>query len=207
MGTSLDEGIISLGDIPPEEEDYRGSHRAPGRRGGAPLWDVTKDVYPDDIYTLPLARAAQYYGAGESGDIEMVSVIRHFRNRPKGKVKVYRAVPKSASKTKEAKIRELEGHLKSILRRGKIPKGWSSYEQISGELERLRGAQEEVPSAQTKKIAINPGDWVTLYRPYAKEHGESSLRGEYSILSRVVRAEELFTDGNSLYEWGWDPLV
>ena len=37
-----------------EEEDYRGVHRAPGKTNGAPLWDVTKDVYPDDIYTLPM---------------------------------------------------------------------------------------------------------------------------------------------------------
>ena len=50
---------------------------------------------------------------------------------------------------------------------------------------------------------INSGDWVTIYRPYAKEHGLSSLRGKYKILSMTVPAKNLFTDGNSIYEWGY----
>lgn len=40
---------------------------------------------------------------------------------------------------------------------------------------------------------INSGDWVTIYRPYAKEHGMSSLRGKYKILSMTVPAKNLFT--------------
>ena len=52
-------------------------------------------------------------------------------------------------------------------------------------------------------LIINSGDWVTIYRPYAKEHGMSSLRGKYKILSMTVPAKNLFTDGNSIYEWGY----
>lgn len=52
---------------------------------------------------------------------------------------------------------------------------------------------------------INPGDWVTITRDYAKEHGESSLQGEYKILSKVVSAHKLYTDGNSIHEWGYHP--
>ena len=40
------------------EEEYRGSHQAPGKDFGAPLHDLTK-IYPDDIYS-PLAE--RYYG-------------------------------------------------------------------------------------------------------------------------------------------------
>jgi hypothetical protein len=52
---------------------------------------------------------------------------------------------------------------------------------------------------------INRGDWVTTVRGYAKEHGESALNGEYDILKTGVFARDLFTDGNSWMEWGYDP--
>ena len=56
------------------------------------------------------------------------------------------------------------------------------------------------------KGSINAGDWVTIDRPYAKSHGESALRGDYKILSKRVRANEIFTNGDSIYEWGYDPV-
>ena len=56
------------------------------------------------------------------------------------------------------------------------------------------------------KGGINAGDWVTIDRPYAKTHGESALRGDYKILSKRVRANEIFTNGDSIYEWGYDPV-
>jgi len=52
---------------------------------------------------------------------------------------------------------------------------------------------------------INRGDWVTTVRGYAKEHGESALNGEYDILKKKVTARDIFTDGNSWMEWGYDP--
>ena len=52
---------------------------------------------------------------------------------------------------------------------------------------------------------INPGDWVTINRQYAKAHGESNLRGNYRIISKKVWARDLFTDGNSIHEWGYNP--
>jgi hypothetical protein len=53
---------------------------------------------------------------------------------------------------------------------------------------------------------INAGDWVTPYRPYAESHGER-FEGGFDILSKKVRAGELFTEGNSLFEFGWGPKV
>lgn len=53
---------------------------------------------------------------------------------------------------------------------------------------------------------INAGDWVTHNRDYAVEHGRSNLGvGKWKMLSKVVRARELFTDGNSIHEWGYHP--
>jgi hypothetical protein len=51
--------------------------------------------------------------------------------------------------------------------------------------------------------SINPGDWVTPSRSYAAEHaaGEDG----WKILELTVPARELFTDANSIHEFGWDP--
>jgi hypothetical protein len=62
-----------------------------------------------------------------------------------------------------------------------------------------------VPIAEGVDAAINPGDWVTICRPYAVQHGRSWLYGTYKIVSMTVRARDLFTDGNSIHEWGYDP--
>jgi hypothetical protein len=53
--------------------------------------------------------------------------------------------------------------------------------------------------------AISPGDWVTINKQYAKQHGESTLGGNYKIVSAVVPARHIFNDGNSIHEWGYDP--
>lgn len=52
---------------------------------------------------------------------------------------------------------------------------------------------------------LNSGDWVSLSRSYANSHGESSLNGEYKIISQVVRAGEIYTNGDSINEFGFHP--
>ena len=53
---------------------------------------------------------------------------------------------------------------------------------------------------------INPGDWVAITRSYARAHGLSVHgKGGFVVLSIKVPAKHLFTDGNSLQEWGYDP--
>ena len=47
--------------------------------------------------------------------------------------------------------------------------------------------------------------WVTIDRNYAKEHGESALNGDYKIIKRKVYARDLYTNGDSPYEMGYDP--
>jgi hypothetical protein len=60
-------------------------------------------------------------------------------------------------------------------------------------------------SVKGNSTAIRPGDWVALTRVYAKDHGLSALNGEFKIVSKLVHARDLFTDGNSIQEWGYDP--
>jgi hypothetical protein len=53
---------------------------------------------------------------------------------------------------------------------------------------------------------INQGDWVTLSRTYAKQHIESNLNNSGKILSLDVTAKDLWFDGNSINEFGYDPV-
>ena len=51
---------------------------------------------------------------------------------------------------------------------------------------------------------ITNGDWVTIVRDYAVEHGEANLDGDYQIVSKEVKASEVFTNADSLQEQGYD---
>ncbi len=61
-----------------------------------------------------------------------------------------------------------------------------------------------VPS-NIKNPAINAGDWVTPSRDYAVQHGESNLNGDYKLVHKKVPAKHLWTDGDSMQEWGYNP--
>jgi len=94
------------------------------------------------------------------------------------------------------------------LKYGRIPpyahtglEKYKYYDQISAELERLKTT---IPT-ETQKIQINPGDWVTINRNYAVVHGRSQFAGHYRILSKTVPARTLFTNGDSIHEWGYWP--
>ena len=52
---------------------------------------------------------------------------------------------------------------------------------------------------------INPGDWVTTNLEYAKDHGELTF-DNHKILTKNVKAKELFTDGSSYHEFGYHPV-
>ena len=54
-------------------------------------------------------------------------------------------------------------------------------------------------------VDINAGDWVSLSESYVKQHGESALNGDYKIISKEVPANQLFTNGDSINEFGFDP--
>jgi hypothetical protein len=55
------------------------------------------------------------------------------------------------------------------------------------------------------KGKINPGDWVTTSRAYAKEHGQGALNNNFKIVKNTVRARDIWTAGDSMLEWGYHP--
>lgn len=52
---------------------------------------------------------------------------------------------------------------------------------------------------------INPGDWVTLSKEYAKLHNESSLQGKGKIIEMVVKAKDIQFAGDDINEFGYFP--
>jgi hypothetical protein len=52
---------------------------------------------------------------------------------------------------------------------------------------------------------INPGDWVSPFKSYAELHAGDLLQDGWTIKSKKVRAGDVYTEGNSVAEWGWDP--
>lgn len=55
-----------------------------------------------------------------------------------------------------------------------------------------------------KDTRIRNGDWVTIVKDYADEHGWRTLDDDYRIIENKVPAKYLFTDGNSIHEFGYD---
>lgn len=50
---------------------------------------------------------------------------------------------------------------------------------------------------------INAGDWVAITKSYAEDHGEGL--GDFKVISKQVKAGEIFTSGDSIQEWGYWP--
>lgn len=184
--------------------DYSGEHAAPNRESGVPLHDVT-GTYPDDIYG-PMA--ARYYGHyGDSRDNAAISVIQSFRGRPNATLTIYRAVPYEM--TVDEQIEQIRGYLRKLMARCISPNGTklstkecsNMYSEYSSQVEKL----EALPRNAMVVYPINVGDWVTTVRSYAKEHGEGALRGQYKIVSKKVKAKDVFTNGDSIFEFGYDP--
>lgn len=181
------------------EDDYRGEHTAPSS-DSAPLYDAT-NAFGDDIYGPD---AVRFYAPNDPYGGYSVSIIQAARNKPNKQVKIYRAVPKVI--TNQEKIIYYEARKKNILKTGRLPRdinNWENtseyYEWLDGEIERLKAE----PETTEEKVRINNGDWVTINSQYAKEHGQRHL-DKYRILTKTVTANQLFTDANSVHEWGYN---
>jgi DNA polymerase III epsilon subunit-like protein len=180
--------------------EYMGQHEAPDRDNGAPLHELTANgIYPDDIYAND---ALEMYGFGGEFSAAALSIANSAKGKPNKQIKVYRAVPL----TVDDEIRGLEKQAAQIMRRGRIPNSVTTpldvseyYGFVLDEIERLKKLTPE------EKMKVNPGNWVTPIRDYAVSHGRSHLNGKYKIVSKTVPAKHLFTDGNSIEEWGYDP--
>lgn len=185
----------------PEDPSYQGEHGAPDKESGAPLHEVTGNgIYPDDVYT----HGARYYGTGNDRmDAQAFAIINKMKGRPNAKVTVYRTVPESLASNAE-QLAKLERQMSDYMRRRRVPygedaNGW--YDRASERRDALAAAKD----TPAPEVGINTGDWVTPVRAYAVDHGKSALNGKYKILSKVVAAKDIFTNGDSALEWGYDP--
>ncbi len=61
-----------------------------------------------------------------------------------------------------------------------------------------------VPKDEPTSI-LKEGDWVTVNKQYAKEHGEGILGGDYKIIEQKVKAKDLTTNADSFNEQGYYP--
>jgi len=90
--------------------------------------------------------------------------------------------------------------------------GFSYDNQSASIIQSLRGKPNApvaiyraIPAKDIEEMSINPGDWVSINKRYAINHGQRQFDKEYKILSLTVRAKDVWTDGNSLHEQGYDP--
>jgi len=199
------------------QDDYHGYHRPSLRGDGAPLYDLTA-IWPDDIYSVNGARYYGHIGHGDPMDESAIAVIRAYRGRPNATLMVYRAIPDLEHDLK-SQIKD-RTHLVSYFNKfGFFPINNQIVNKISSRYplddyeydERqqlifndLLSSIEELEGKLGERVVINPGDWVTINREYAKLHGEG-LNGKYKIISKRVKASDIFTEGNSILEWGYDP--
>jgi hypothetical protein len=195
------------------QDDYRGQHSAPVAEQGASM-DNPSDIYPDDIYG---SDAVRMYGDGVTYDMQSIGIIQGSKGRPHRSVKIYRAVP-DYNYDVNKQILGLNKLLNYRTQYGFFPMSDKTIEEIEGRFPfdqyGYEGQQEQVVNdiesqIETLRTQLNPrlkienGDWVTISREYAKEHGDSQLQGKYKILTKTVRAGNLFTTGDSIHEWGY----
>ena len=158
-------------------------------------------MYPKDYYDR------WYEYARDEKDAALI--VNGYRNKPNKPITIYRAVP--YQQTKEDLLADLQKAQAQWLKRAKPHPAFESefhklgakkyYEWLGDEEEKVKKSDKEVKNISE----INPGDWVTTVRKYADSHGKAHLQNKYRILSKTVTAKEIFTNGDSLCEFSWNP--
>ena len=65
--------------------------------------------------------------------------------------------------------------------------------------------KEALKKEMPLKHMIRKGDWVAINKEYAKAHGESVLNNNYKIAAMRVPAKHVWTNADSIHEWGYHP--
>lgn len=198
-------------------DDYKGNHEAPSSDFGTTLDNMTNnEIYPEDIYSLD---AVRLYGYSDPFAAQAISIIHQAKNRPNYRVVVYRAVP-DVNREINNQIKERHYLISYYDKFHFFPVGNDIIHRLQedvvvseaeyDEKQRLiyQEILKEIVELQNKKgndIKINSGDWVTIVKGYAKEHGEANLGNKFKILQKTVLAKELYNDGDSILEYGWNP--
>ena len=79
----------------------------------------------------------------------------------------------------------------------------SIMQSVKGKPEQELKVYRSVPKEHAGED-IYPGDWVTPNLDYAEQHGQRFENG-YHILEKTVPAKHIWTDANSIHEFGYDP--
>jgi hypothetical protein len=195
--------------------DYVGQHSAPTKDDfNEPMYNI-KDMFPD-IYS---ENALRYYGGYGLDDNFVINQIQSVKNKPKASIIIYRAVP-NLNKDIDKEIKELIYLVNYHSKYRFFPVNndiinelekevWDNnpslkYDEMqNGVLDELNNKIDELRKQKEKPIKINNGDWVTTSKMYAIQHGQSHLNNNYKIVTKTVKASQLYTDGNSIFEWGY----
>jgi len=195
---------------------YVGAHEAP-TKDDAPLHDLTVH-YGEDIYGYEAVRLFGDYG--NLVDHQTINIIKQYRNRPNKPIRIYRAVP-NIKKDVENKLKKLYYiinyynkfsffPLKNEIVYGlqdRYPIDSYSYDEQRENV--LLDIHKEIGELKKKaselKLKINPGDWVTINKDYAIEHGKNEFNNNYKILTKTVKPSQLYNEGNSIHEFGYNP--
>jgi hypothetical protein len=208
------------------ESDYRGEHQAPERTSdvSSPLYDVRKTL-GNDFYQHSSKELARYYGSGHSYDQILASIILQYKDKPNKIIEIYRAIPDFNKEYKD-KIKNLQNIISYYNKFNFYPprNKYKKYADIVDEYENIIKNENnsieynelkneiynriinEISTLDSKKqkYKIEKGDWVTIIKQYAIEHGKTQF-DNYIILTKTVKANELFTEGY-MEEWGYDPI-
>lgn len=172
-------------------------------------------------YSRPLARDAEYRGAVASGDAETARRLLEEKAAEKGYTSDtewrmnHRAPGNDGFSQSIDDVREMFGGEQIYSRRAEQLYGegrdydWKAIrviQQMRGKPDADVTVYRAVPKS-VKDSRLRKGDWVTTVREYAQEHGgrEFSENGGYRIIAETVKSRDLYTDGNSIFEWGYDP--
>jgi hypothetical protein len=208
--------MLNFNEFVKMNENYKSDHTAPSKED-SPIYDLT-DTYPDDIYSN---KGSYLYGDHNDyySDEYSINIIKQARNKPNYPIKIYRAIP-NLNKSITSEIKKINDILNYKEKFGffqmknkivddiknKYYDDGIGYKIQYDELQNvitseLENRRKEL-SNNKEKISINDGDWITINPEYAKEHGKNNI-GDYIILTKTVKAKNLYTDGNSIHEFGY----
>ena len=91
------------------------------------------------------------------------------------------------------------------------PGGMESFNRIANAIRKAKEGGKTpfvrmyraVP-ADVREDNFRNGDWITPSRTYAEEHGRNHINGPYRIIMNSVSADDIFWNGDSINEWGYD---
>lgn len=193
------------------DTDYRMSHHAPSKEFGAPMHNLTINnnlIFANDIYAPDSSK--KYFIEPQYGTW-IFDLIKRVRNKPNALVTIYRSVPDINYEINK-KIKYMV-NLINYTDKFRFPpiKDRQAHEIFSGfdydKDKFIKHLQDEIDVAEkTKKkpLKINPGDWVSPSKEYAKREGTMDDR-KHKIIQKTVPAKHLYCDGNGILEWGYDP--